>query len=194
MGFLKIGKEKEKLASTLFENVIFSDKIDDITEHWDFASNGVKYDVKGLKKIKRDDDETNEFYHYIEIKNVNGKTGWLYGKADYFLFETNRYWISVSKQKLQNFIKENTKKIYVLNPDEALYCLYKRNGRNDIITLITTIDLMAIATEIKNKNDINYIIGDSVIPEKRTKQKLNRSLNKMKTTDSLGGHGQPAQF
>ena len=180
MSFLSEGKEKEKAASTLFDNVKFSDKNADISEHWDFQSEGLKYDVKGLKKIKRDDDETNQFYHYIEIKNVNGKVGWLYGEADFFMFETNRYWVIVSKKDLQDFIKNNTTKTYVNTPDESLYCLYKRNGRNDVITLVTTIDLMFIATELRKKDiDITeHTIGDSVIPEKRIKQRLSRLVLK----------------
>jgi|ERR1035437_1605524 hypothetical protein len=176
MSFLSEGKEKEKTVSKLFDNVSFSNKNADINEHWDFSSNGVKYDVKGLKKVKRDDAETNEFYHYIEIKNVNGDLGWLYGEAEFFLFETNKYWLVVDKKTLQDFIKNNITKTYVGNPDEALYCLYKRSGREDVITLITTIDLMVIATEIKNKksNIIEHTIGDSVIPEKRLKQRMSR--------------------
>jgi hypothetical protein len=176
MSFLSEGKEKELSVSKLFDNPIFSLADMDKTQHWDFKSNEIKYDVKGLKRVNRSDNEPNESFHYIEIKNVNGRHGWLYGDADCFIFETFKYWIVVPKYKLQSFVKLNIKKTYVTSPDECLYCLYKRDGKKDVITMVTTIDLMFLASEIKVKIDNIYehAIGDSVIPEKRLKQRLSR--------------------
>lgn len=179
MSFLKEGKIKEVEASSLFKNVIFSNKETDINEHWDFKSEGIKYDVKGLKRINRDDTMTNEFYHFIEIKNVKGKLGWLYGEADYFIFETNRYWVIVSKLHLQEFIKDNVTKTYVNSPDEALYCLYKRDKRQDVITLVTTIDLLFLATSIRPKREIiKHNIGHSIYPDKALNQRIKNIFKK----------------
>ncbi len=179
MSFLQKGKEKEKLFGSIFNDIIFSNKSQDINEHWDLKLE-FKIDVKSLKKISRSDIETNEFYHFIELKNVLGKLGWLYGKADYFAFETNEYWILVSKAKLQDFISQKITKKYVSNVDESLYCLYTRNGRKDVITMVKTIDLMFIADEIilKTNDIIKHDIGDSIIQEKRNQQKLNKALSK----------------
>jgi hypothetical protein len=66
----------------------------------------IKYDVKGLKKIKRYDKTTNESIHWVEIMNVRGNLGWLYGKADRFAFELNDYYMIIDKEKLQELIKE----------------------------------------------------------------------------------------
>lgn len=180
MGFLLDGKIKEKEFSSLFKNVKFSTKSEDVTEHWDVEI-GFKIDVKSLKKISRGDYDTNENYHFIEIKNVNGKDGWLYGKADFFAFELNEYWVLVDKTILQKFIEENTSKTYVKSPDEALNCLYRRENRKDIITLVKTIDLIIMSTEIIKKQLINvkkHEVGDSVIMEKQLQKRVNQLLKK----------------
>lgn len=155
MGFLTEGKKKEQAFASHFNNVVYSTTQEDINEHWDVMVDGFKYDVKAIKKINRADLEPNENYHYLEILNVNGKHGWVYGKADYIAFETKKYWVIVSLKELQNFIAKNVIKTYVSKADESLYRLYRRYGRKDCITMIKTLDLMAIAEKIMyKKNDI----------------------------------------
>lgn len=180
MGFLSDGKLKEKEFASFFKNASFSTKEKDINEHWDVEIK-IKIDVKSLKRINRDDYDTNENYHFVEIKNVNGDDGWVYGKADYFAFELNDYWVIVEKLSLQNFIKDNVSNTYVNSPDEALYCLYQRTGRKDIITLIKTIDLIVISTDVIKKDleaRLKHRIGDSIIMEKRVKNRINQLLKK----------------
>jgi hypothetical protein len=179
MGFLADGKIKELEFSKLFENVIHSGKKQDIEEHWDVEIDGKKFDVKGLKKISRNDTDKNEFYHFIEIRNVNGNQGWMYGKADFIAFETHDYWVIVDRLKLRDYIEGKVSKTLVKTPDESLYCCYRREGRLDIITMVKTIDLMVISDEIiKKKEGINHEIGESIIIEKRDKQRVNKVLNK----------------
>lgn len=120
-----------------------STKEEDINEHWDIKLE-TKYDVKAIRKVNRYDNETNENIHWVELKNVNGKHGWLYGEADKFAFELDDYWLIVDKHVLQDFIskkcrdKEKTK-------TPQLYKLYTRDKRRDIITLVKTIDLIYIS-------------------------------------------------
>ncbi len=151
MGFLATGKKKEEEFASHFQDVTFSTMTQDINEHWDVMIDGFKYDVKGIKKINRSDTEPNEMYHYLELLNVHGKFGWVYGKADFIAFETKKYWIIVSLKKLQDFIAKNVNKTYVSSASESLYSLYRRYGRKDCITMVKTIDLMAIADQIKEK-------------------------------------------
>lgn len=178
MSFLSEGKETELEFGSLFKNFDFSSKEEDINEHWDLKIS-FKYDVKSVKKISRNDLYPNELYHFIEIKNVNGDNGWLYGDADYFVFETFKYFIIVSKEKLQKFISENIIKTYVTTPDKSLYCLYSRENKKDVITMVTSIDLCVISESIKHKQNTPYIlIGESIIPEKRAKERLEKLFDK----------------
>lgn len=182
MGFLSEGKKKENNFledyKMVHNNVTskFSTEDEDINKHFDLIINDKKYDIKGVKKITRTDFMANENYHWVELKNVHGKLGWLYGEADYFAFELNEYWVIVDKTKLQKFIANKVNKnVIATEQDEALYCIYKRNDRKDFITLIKTIDLMFIANEIIPKSNSTSLIhqfGDSIHPEKCEKQRL----------------------
>lgn len=149
--FLKEGKEKEVMFADLFSSYSLSDKNTDIIEHYDLTIGNTRIDVKGLKKVNRWDNEVNENIHWIEIKGITGHLGWLYGEADYFAFETFDYWILVSKIKLQELIKTRTIKKWV--KEKELYKLYQRPNKQDVITLVKTIDLCSIAESIINKKN-----------------------------------------
>jgi hypothetical protein len=149
MSFLSAGKEVERSFAKMFEHTLFSSKEEDMLDHWDVQVNW-KVDVKGLKRRNRWDKEPDESIHWVEIKNVNGDNGWLYGKADYFAFEMIDYWVIVSKESLQDFIKKNTMKEYVDKPTVGK--LYSRRGRKDVLTMVKSVDLMYIATTIKKKD------------------------------------------
>jgi hypothetical protein len=139
--------EKYIVSST----VEHSSREQDMHEHWDI---GIRYDVKSLKKILRKHDFQDENYTWVEINNVEGKPGWLYGEATHFIFETIDYLIVVEKDKLKEFVEEKCKdKIRCTVP--TLYQLYKRNkwGRKDIITLIKTIDLIYLSDCMIKKSD-----------------------------------------
>lgn len=151
LGFFEKGKEKELCFAKLFigGKITFSSVVNDIFEHWDVCIDNVKYDVKSMKKIKRTDEKPDQFWHWVEIKNVNGDFGWLYGKADYFAFELNDYWMVIKKRDLQDFIKENVIKEFT-NKNEP-YKLKKRRGRDDVITLVSSYDLWNISEKILKK-------------------------------------------
>ena len=73
-------------------------KRQDMVEHIDFflGANGVEIavDVKGWKAGQ------NAGLFLIELKNVQGNNGWLYGRADYILFQEGENFLVVDRQKL----------------------------------------------------------------------------------------------
>jgi hypothetical protein len=142
--FLREGRLAERAFANLLDNPKFSSSQEDQLEHWD-----VKFDVKGLKKVKRSDSETNEHIHWVEILGITGHNGWAYGEADFFAFELQKYWVIVAKQDLQSFISENVVKEFTHQP--TLYKLYRRQGRQDIITMVTSYDLCFISSAILKK-------------------------------------------
>jgi hypothetical protein len=157
-----------------FPNYSHQLREEDIKEHWDVSINGNKYDVKDVKKVSRSDIYPNELYHFLEIKNVNGDLGWVYGQANYFAFATNRYFIVVKKEDLQNFIKYNISKIYVDSPDKSLYALYSRKDRKDVISMVTSLDLMHISKMVLFRENNLPKIGESVIPEIRKSERISQ--------------------
>lgn len=149
--FLEKGRKKEAEFCELFpdKEIIKATDEQDMKEHWDVQINGIKIDIKGLKKTNRSDADVNENIHWLEIKNVIGNNGWCYGNADFFAFEIKDYWILVDKTRLQNFIKENINKDKTDKP--TLYYLYRRKDRQDFITLVTSYDLCYIAKKLVKK-------------------------------------------
>jgi hypothetical protein len=151
----KPSKVVEKDCQEHFTNSKIATKEQDINEHWDFVGDyenykQIKVDVKSIKKINRKDVTPNENYHWIEIQNVRGNKGWLYGDADFIAFETLKEYIFVDRKKLIELIESYkiTKEPEILFDDttKELHKLYKRFNRQDIIILVSTSELIKIST------------------------------------------------
>jgi len=156
--FLKKGKVKEAdLIQLLEKNGAKVDEAtpsQDMREHWDIKIvSELKIDVKGLKKSQRSDQEPNENIHWIEIKNVQGKVGWAYAtEVDYFAFETIDYWVIVKKESLQQLVSDKcASKETADSARDAMYKLYSRKGRSDLMTQVKTLDLCCYADTIIKK-------------------------------------------
>lgn len=99
-------------------------------------------DVKARKRKSRDADEYDEEYTWVEFKNVQGKKGWLYGKADKIAFETEAGFLMVDREELAKWCEEKVDfNKAVRNPYSAIYKVYTRKGREDLITRIKTEDI-----------------------------------------------------
>jgi hypothetical protein len=148
---LEIGQTAEQRFAELLEGSRRATTQEDMHEHWDVMSEtGMKFDVKAMKKWKRSDPEPTDRIHYVELRNVRGELGWLYGQADYIAFETRAHWIVVPRKKLVYFVEgvtENNER----SDKPAVYKLYQREGRKDLMTVIPTMDLLAISEVIINK-------------------------------------------
>jgi len=140
-------KAEERFAEAHLQNITWASKEQDMFEHWDvkgfFNGKEYKFDVKGLKKINRSDNDFQDNVTWVEGVNVIGNKGWLQGEADYIVFErVNEWWIIA-----RNFLFDWTTQQLVRNgykKGKALYSLYQRNGRKDKITLIAYNDIPEI--------------------------------------------------
>ena len=131
---------------------IYSSNQEDIHEHWDLATSFGKVDVKGLKAIKRRQPVQDEFI-WVELKNVRGNRGWLYGDADFFAFKTFTSWLICPRIALQTLVEE------IVNVDEQCYppicCIYQRKDRKDQLTLIPTNRVKLISYEVFHESQEN---------------------------------------
>ena len=115
-------------------------------EHWDVegALNGktLKFDVKGMKKVKRWDSSTQDECAWLEGTNVKGNPGWLKGDANYIVFEREDCWLTVNRQELLDFVQEKLKKNSYATGKKP-YHVYQRSewGRKDKITLVPYNDI-----------------------------------------------------
>ena len=146
--YVEEGKTLEQKFALLLDNPVFATKEQDMHEHWDVMDEmGVKYDVKGMKKYRRSDDKPTDRLHWVELRNVNGKYGWLYGDADVIAFETRKWWLLVDCEDLVQFVEGI---LIGSDPCEKPepYRLYQREGRQDLLTILPTVDLLSIASQV----------------------------------------------
>ena len=151
---------EENFAKNLKDPVWATDK-QDMYEHWDVQGtlDGqlLKFDVKGMKKVNRWDNKTQDDITWIEGTNVRGYPGWIKGKADYIVFERPDYWLLVDREELFKFtwskLEENN-----FRKGKNIYEVYQREGRLDKITMVPFKDIEKL-TNVKriNKNEDNDI-------------------------------------
>lgn len=106
------------------------------------------FDVKAQPKGQQ-----SHSYRWVELQNVNGDTGWLYGKADFIAFEYTEYWIIVNREKLIALVEPkidlSTPAVsgdWVANPQP--YRLHRRLGRKDAVIMVPVVDLCWIGAII----------------------------------------------
>ena len=114
-------------------------KKDDIHKHTDFLVNGRGFDVKGLKKSQKQGNIL------IELKNVQGKSGWCNNSGDpeWIAFDFGIFFLCVNNKDLYNLsidvcdLKDKVKSI-----DKALYKGYTRRDRKDLMTVVKLSDVL----------------------------------------------------
>ena len=115
--FIHKGKLVEELfAQKHLSDIKWSNNYKNIHEHWDMSGrlpqiNGdiFKFDVKGMKKKNRGDDKTQDKLCWVEGTNVEGRPGWIKGKADYIVFERENHWLVVNREELFKFTWDKLK-------------------------------------------------------------------------------------
>ena len=142
---------KRKLVEQLFaqrhlSDIKWANNYQNIHEHWDVEGglNGkiLKFDIKGLKKKNRGDDKTQDKYAWIEGTNVDGRPGWIKGKADYIVFERNECWLVVNREELFDYTWAKLKDAGFPKGKKA-YHIYDRAywGKKDKLTLVPYEDI-----------------------------------------------------
>jgi len=93
-------------------------------------------DVKSRKKLHRNGDY-NDAFVWVEFHNVQGKLGWLYGKADKIVFERADDFVIVDRENLKDYCETTVVPLFVDAPSDAVYKIYQRSGRKDVISLVS---------------------------------------------------------
>lgn len=146
MGF-SAEKEFKRLAEEKGYSVRVAGREEQFS-HVDFIlskdGNEWRIDVKGAKRVKRTDSEVNYDTLWLEFKNGHGGEGWLVKEkgCEVIAFQQQNSFILVSRREL----KELAEKLVDFNKlvtqsKNALYCIYKRFGRQDKLTMIKVEDL-----------------------------------------------------
>jgi hypothetical protein len=151
---LELGERAENifilLAVRLGWKISSSSQRENIDEHWDYLieKDGTSYkvEVKSKKRITRGDEGPQQDLTWIELHGVRPKdSGWLFGKADLISFEKEKSFLFVKKPDLLKTVNKKVDLVAkVKTPKEALYKIYKREGRKDKLTLLPMSDIEEI--------------------------------------------------
>lgn len=135
------------LGGTCEKSTLKEDMRDHVDFWWDSPKKGrIGVDVKGIKKKSRQDKEVDDTIHWIELLNVQGNPGWIYGKSTYIAFRTKKNILFVKTKLLQDFANNKVigKEIVHANPKD-FYIPYQRFGRKDMIIKVPVSDLEELA-------------------------------------------------
>jgi hypothetical protein len=150
---LELGEHAENLfivlAVRLGWKVSASSSDENIHAHWDYLIEkdeaAFKVEVKSKKRIQRNEDKSQNDFIWVEIRNVRGETGWLFGQADLIAFEKEKTFLIVKKPDLLKTVNKKVDLVAkVKNPKDAIYKIYKREGRKDKLTLLPMNDIEEI--------------------------------------------------
>lgn len=148
LGKIKESEFSELLLSQVGGTVQIPSKYQDMYDHidiiWTYNNRTFTFDIKSAKKNRRADNTPDYNINWVELKNVRGNPGWLFGKADYIAFEGEKDWIVCIRTDIIKLIdsKVTNKSI---DKSRSLYTYYQRNGRQDIVVKVLSSDLRNIA-------------------------------------------------
>lgn len=152
---LELGRRAEdafaRLAIQHGFKVTASSGKENIDEHIDYVierdGKSHKVDVKSIKRKSRGDKELQDEFLWIELYSVRkDNKGWLYdGKADVIAFELKESFIIVDRLELIVLVEKLVDfEAKVSSSKEALYKVYSRKDRFDLLTMIRSKDLIGI--------------------------------------------------
>jgi hypothetical protein len=152
---LELGRRAEdsfaRLAIQHGFKVMASSGKENKDEHIDYIieRNGKskKVDVKSLKRKSRGDKELQDEFLWIELHSVRkNNKGWLYdGKADLIAFELSKSFRLVERLELIKLVEKLVDfEAKVISSRDALYKVYSRKDRYDLLTMIRSEDLLKI--------------------------------------------------
>ncbi len=110
---------------------------EDIFMHVDYWHGDIGVDVKGNNLP----DEI-----WVELKNVKGHPGWVFGEATYIAFDMPEVggFVVVEREELKDYCRDNINYDGLVSKAEAYKRCYSRKDRDDLITMLVLKDLQGM--------------------------------------------------
>ena len=121
-------------------------------QHIDFRTSFGTVDVKAKKRLTRAS-SINQEKLWLEVKNVQGKAGWLTSDhLDILAFERDNCFVLVKRLALLELADNLCDLTHMVErPEQAMYKGYQRKGRKDLLSVIKMTDLKLIDYRIWKK-------------------------------------------
>ena len=152
----KRGQGVEAMFAKLLNEKAIEARAADLKEqfsHVDYVTDFGKIDVKARKRVARKDSDVQDDLVWLEFKNVQGKIGWVYGKADWIAFERLLDFVLVKRADLA-LMGEKLCDLgdRVSVGRDALYKGYQRSGRKDLLSIVKMSDVLKLYHQLWTKD------------------------------------------
>ena len=99
--------------------------------------------------IKKQNGKKNTQWVYVEYDNSKGGKGWIYGGAEFIVFETKNEFTFVSRKKLLDYLSKSElirwDLPYVDKAWNSKYRLFRRSGTLETITQVKLSDVLCVS-------------------------------------------------
>ena len=152
----KRGQGVEAMFAKLLNEKAIEARAADLMEqfsHVDYVTDFGKIDVKARKRVARKDADVQDELVWLEFKNVQGKIGWVYGKADWIAFEREADFVLVKRHDLAMMgekLCDLGDRVSVGR--DALYKGYQRRGRKDLLSIVKMSDVLKLYHQLWTKD------------------------------------------
>ena len=100
-------------------------------------------DGKARKRMSRKSKKLQDEFTWLEFRNVRGNTGWLCSGADTIAFERKHDFVLIDRHPLLQFAEDRCDLTdFVEESSDAIYKAYTREGRQDLISIVSMDDMM----------------------------------------------------
>ena len=110
-------------------------------EHFDFEVQGMRIEVKAMKAPRRGMRPDPNII-YVELRNVDGGRGWLYGSADYIAFEQRGGFLMVQRRELVRLAEHMAVRCRKARVSGVYHTLYSRANRADLVLVLHIDDVL----------------------------------------------------
>lgn len=128
-------------------------KYENIVQHFDFVVEMekdifVKVEVKSVKSRRRGLPPDPRVI-FVELKDIHGNAGWLYGKADLIAFQQLDGFVFVPRDRLVKFVEELRPQCRISLQSGVYHTLYSRSSRQDLIIVLDIEDILPLSVATK---------------------------------------------
>jgi len=100
-------------------------------------------DVKARKRMSRKSKKLQDEFTWLEFRNVRGNIGWLCSGSDIIAFERKQDFVLIDRHPLLKFAEDRCDLTdFVEESSDAIYKAYTREGRQDLISIVSMDDMM----------------------------------------------------
>lgn len=126
-------------------------KFENMKKHYDFIVNinneFLKVEVKAIKSRQRGE-KPDPSVIYLELFNIDGGPGWIYGNADYIAFQTSGGFAMYLRTDLIKLVDYWKDRVPFVSKSGIDFTLYGRNNRKDLVLVLPFAEVNTISNKI----------------------------------------------